>query len=245
MKKPVKNPVQSPIKSPAQGLSPASGAAASALCERALRVLDVLRARYPQPQTLLAHANPWELLVATILAAQCTDARVNMVTPGFFRRWPDPAALAAARVEDVEDVIRSTGFFRNKAKNLVATAVLLQTEFEGRVPDSLDDLIRLPGVARKTANVVLWGAFGRNEGLAVDTHVKRIAWRLGLTEATDPVPVERDLMLLFPRESWGDVNHRMVWFGRDVCHARGPRCGACEMRPFCPQRGVPQSGEPL
>lgn len=206
--------------------------------ERAKQVLDLLIARYPRPKTLLIHHNAWELLVATVLAAQCTDARVNTVTPEFFRRWPTPADLLPATQEDVESVIRSTGFYHNKAKNLLGAARVMVERHNGHVPNTLTELIQVPGVARKTANVVLWGAFGLNEGLAVDTHVKRISGRLGLTIHTDPVRIEKDLMQLFPQSSWGDVNHRMVWFGRDICDARKPLCGECEMNSFCPRMNV-------
>lgn len=202
---------------------------------RARKVQAALAARYAHPATHLKAASPWQLLVAVVLSAQCTDARVNMVTPELFRRWPDAAALAQAALPEVEAVIRSTGFFRNKARNIIAAARRVQEVYGGRVPETLPELVTLPGVARKTANVVLWGAFGRNEGLAVDTHVGRIAWRLGLTRSQDPLVVEQDLMRLFPQNEWGNVNHRMVWFGREVCSARAPRCPACEMRAFCPR----------
>lgn len=203
--------------------------------ERATLVQERLRQRYPEPETHLHADTPWQLLVAVVLSAQCTDARVNMVTPELFRRWPDAAALAGADVAEVEEVIRSTGFFRNKARNIVAAARRVMEHYGGQVPRTLQELITLPGVARKTANVVLWGAFGVNEGVAVDTHVGRIARRLGLTERTDPEGVERDLMALFPREEWGRVNHRMVWFGRHVCDARTPRCEHCELADICPR----------
>lgn len=204
------------------------------LQERAARVLEKLQQRYPAPETHLTARSPWELLVATVLAAQCTDARVNTVTPELFRRWPTPAALAEAPVPEVEAVVRPTGFYRNKARHLVEAAGMLTRIFGGEVPKTIKELILLPGVARKTANVVLWGGYGINEGLAVDTHVKRISGRLGLTEHTDPVDVEQDLMRLFPRKEWGNVNHRMVWFGRQVCIARTPQCESCEMASFCP-----------
>ena len=206
----------------------------------AKNVLAALQKRYPHPHTHLDARNAWELLVATVLAAQCTDARVNTVTPELFRRWPDPAALAQAQPEELESVIRSTGFFHSKAKNLLGAAHRVCDVFKGQVPKSIEELVTIPGVARKTANVVLFGAYGINEGLAVDTHVKRIAYRLGLTDETDPVPVERDLMRLFPQQEWGDVNHRMVWFGREVCDARKPLCDACEMTGFCPRREPPK-----
>ena len=210
----------------------------------ARQVLAALQQRYPHPRTHLDAQNAWELLVATVLAAQCTDARVNTVTPELFRRWPTPAALAEAPIEELEGVIRPTGFYHSKAKNLLGAARRVCDVFDGQIPQNIEDLISIPGVARKTANVVLFGAFGINEGLAVDTHVKRIAYRLGLTDETDPVPIERDLMKLFPREEWGDVNHRMVWFGREVCDARKPLCDACEMRSFCPRREPPKAARP-
>ncbi len=187
---------------------------------------------------MLEHRDAWQLLVATVLAAQCTDARVNTVTPEFFRRWPDPASLSAAAPEEVEEVIRSTGFYHSKAKNLLGASKRVTEAYGGVVPREIADLVTLPGVARKTANVVLWGAFGINQGLAVDTHVKRLSFRMGLTRQTDPVKIERDLMKIFPREEWGDVNHRMVWFGRDVCSARRPACPSCEIAELCPRNGV-------
>lgn len=206
--------------------------------ERAARVLELLRLRYPTRETHLVARNAWELLVATVLAAQCTDARVNQVTPGLFRRWPGPAELAQATHEQVEEVIRSTGFYRNKAANLLGAARCVAGLHGGEVPRTMAELVQLPGVARKTANVVLWGAYGINEGIAVDTHVKRIAFRMGFTDATDPVRIERDLTALFPRDAWGDVNHMLVWFGRHVCDARAPRCKGCEMAEICPRHGV-------
>ncbi|WP_077071907.1 endonuclease III [Mailhella massiliensis] len=210
---------------------------------RALAVLELLKKRYPVPETMLVHENPWELLVATVLAAQCTDARVNTITPELFRRWPGPAELAEATQEELETVIRPTGFYHNKAKNLLGAAKRVTEVFGGEVPHTIAELVTLPGVARKTANVVLWGGFGINEGLAVDTHVKRLSFRLGLTEHTDPVRIEKDLMLLFPREEWGDVNHRLVWFGRDVCDARKPACGECELFSLCPRCGLKKGGD--
>jgi endonuclease-3 len=202
------------------------------------KVLVLLAERYPHPATHLAHKNPWELLAATMLAAQCTDARVNSVTPALFIRWPDPATMAGAMPEEVEAYIRSTGFFRNKARNLVGAAQRIMEQYEGEVPKRMEALLTLPGVARKTANVVLFGAYGINDGIAVDTHVGRISYRLGLTAAQDPIRAERDLMALFPRVEWGDLNHRLVWFGRQVCMARSPSCVVCEMADFCPKNGT-------
>ncbi len=205
------------------------------LKKRAALVQEALATKYPEPETHLHAETAWQLLVAVVLSAQCTDARVNMVTPHLFARWPDAATLADAPIAEVEEVIRSTGFYRNKAKNIVAAAQRVMQVYGGEVPPRLADLITLGGVARKTANVVLWSAFGINEGIAIDTHVGRIAFRLGLTKSTAPVTVEKDLMAIFPQEEWGRVNHRMVWFGRHVCDARKPLCEQCEMQDFCPK----------
>lgn len=209
--------------------------------EIAARAQKALAALYPKTGPHLAHGSPWELLVATVLAAQCTDARVNMVTPALFKRLPTPADFASVSQEELEGLIRSTGFYHNKAKHLISAAGKLMKDFGGVVPRSIRELTSLDGVARKTANVVLNGAFGINEGLAVDTHVGRISARLGLTEGKTPEAVERDLMRLFPQEEWGNVNHRMVSFGREVCEARCPRCGLCPMADFCPRLGVKKS----
>lgn len=209
--------------------------------ERAVKTQEALAALYPDTGAHLAYHSPWELLVATVLAAQCTDARVNMVTPALFKRLPAPADFAEARLEELEGLIRSTGFYHNKARHLRNAARKLVNNFGGEVPRTLAELTTLDGVARKTANVVLNGAFGINEGLAVDTHVGRISTRLGLTAGKNPVAIERDLMELFPRSEWGNVNHRMVSFGRDVCDARCPRCSSCPMIAFCPKLGVKKS----
>ncbi|MDL2279337.1 endonuclease III [Desulfovibrio sp. OttesenSCG-928-G11] len=208
------------------------------LQSRAGRVLELLRARYPRPQGLLKHQNPWELLVATVLAAQCTDERVNSVTPALFARWPGPADLAGAGTDELEAIIRPTGFYRNKARNLLAAAARIRDFYGGRVPENMADLLTLPGLGRKTANVVLFGGFGINEGLAVDTHVGRIAWRLGFCEAREPLKAEKELTAIFPREEWGNLNHRLVWFGRQVCRARRPLCGECELETLCEKRGL-------
>ena len=206
--------------------------------ERVAPVLRVLEELYPVMEQHLQAKSPWQLLVATVLAAQCTDARVNLVTPELFERWPDAAALAGASPEALEEVIRSTGFFRMKAKNLLRTAAIVAGEYNNSLPADMQALIRLPGVARKTANCVLHGGFGINDGVAVDTHVKRIAFRLGLTGHTDPVEVEKDLMALFPQESWGSLNNRMVSFGRHICTAKSPRCRECPLDTTCPSLGV-------
>lgn len=206
--------------------------------ERAPIVFERLRARYPETVPALDHHNAWELLVATVLAAQCTDARVNMVTPVLFGRWPGPAELARATQEELEEVVRSTGFFRNKAKNLIGAARRVMEVYGGQVPRTLEELVTLPGVARKTANIVLSNSFGIHEGIAVDTHVTRLAYRLGFTDSEDPVRIERDLMPLYPRDQWGEINHLLVYFGREVCPARKPKCPVCELEDICPKRGV-------
>ena len=213
---------------------------ASSVSPKTAAILERLAARYPAPRSQLDAGTPWEILVSTVLAAQCTDVRVNLVTPQLFRRWPSPAELALARQAELEEVIRSTGLYRSKAKHLIAAARLIVNEYQGRVPETMPDLLRLPGVARKTANIVLWGGFGRNEGVAVDTHVRRIAFRLGLTLSERPEVIERDLMGLFQRETWGDLKHRLVWFGREVCLDRKPACPICERADLCPRCGLAQ-----
>jgi len=206
--------------------------------ERALEIFNRLKKRYPKPEPALDWTNAWELLVATVLAAQCTDERVNKVTPDFFKRWPDIPTLADANVSDIEKVVHSTGFFRNKAKNLKTAAQRIRTEYGGEVPKTMADLITLGGVARKTANIVLSNAYGIHEGIAVDTHVKRLTFRMGLTANTDPVRIEKDLMPLYIRKTWGDVNHFLVYFGREICPARNPECDKCELNDICPKKGV-------
>jgi endonuclease-3 len=208
---------------------------------QAEHLASALRQRYPNPVPHLNASSPWQLLAATILSAQCTDARVNAVTPSLFASWPGPEEIAGAGLDELEDAIRSTGFFRRKACNIRDAAQRIVDVHGGEVPRSLAELVALPGVARKTANVVLWGAFGINEGFAVDTHVARISCRLGLTAARDADKIERELLVLFPRTEWGNLNHRMVSFGRDVCRARSPRCGQCELFAGCPRLGVDQS----
>ncbi len=197
-------------------------------------VFTGLAALYPDAHCELDYQDAWQLLVATILSAQCTDRRVNMVTPVLFAQFPDPAALAAARQEDVEAIIRSTGFFRNKARNLIAMAGAVVDRHGGRVPPSMEDLVRLPGVGRKTANVVLGNACGINAGVVVDTHVQRLAARLGLTSETEPEKIERVLMDLYPPDRWTMLSHLLIWHGRRVCEARKPRCGDCTLATICP-----------
>lgn len=202
----------------------------------------MLRRTYPEATCALHHRSALELLVATILSAQCTDERVNKVTPGLFRRYPDAAAFAAADPAELESLIRSTGFFRNKAKSLIGMGTVLTTRFGGRVPDTMDELLALPGVARKTANCVLGTWFGKNEGVVVDTHVGRLALRLGLLDsardAKDAVRIERDLMALFPPAAWTYLSHALIEHGRSICLARKPRCAECPLARHCPSAGA-------
>jgi endonuclease-3 len=204
----------------------------------AAAVYSGLLALYPDAHCELDYQDAWQLLVATILSAQCTDRRVNMVTPVLFAKYPAPADLAAARQEDVEEIIRSTGFFRNKARNLIAMAGALVDRHDRRVPASMDDLVKLPGVGRKTANVVLGNACNINVGVVVDTHVQRLVARLGLTSETDPEKIERVLMDLFPQDSWTMLSHLLIWHGRRVCDARKPRCADCALNTICPSAFV-------
>ena len=189
---------------------------------------------YPDAHCELDYSSPWQLLVATILSAQTTDKRVNMVTPKLFATYPTPAALAAARQEDVEEIIKSTGFFRNKAKAIIGVAGAVVDRHNGQVPSRLEDLVLLPGVGRKTANVVLGNAFGTNEGVVVDTHVTRLANRLGLTTQSDPVKIEQDLMKIFPKDDWTMLSHLLIWHGRRICEAKRPRCSECPLADICP-----------
>jgi endonuclease-3 len=200
---------------------------------RAVAVAEKLRQAYPDASCSLHYASPLQLLVATILAAQCTDERVNQVTPALFARYPTAEDLANAPPEDLEQTVRSTGFFRNKAKNIQGACRMIVQEFSGQVPSTMDELLRLPGVARKTANVVLGEAFGLVEGVIVDTHVGRISRRLGLTEEDDPVQVENELMALLPRHAWLAWNHQLISHGRQVCVARRPRCEDCVLTTEC------------
>ncbi len=205
-----------------------------ALRERAGAVFVRLDREYPEARTALDHSNPFQLAVATILSTQCTDERVNLVTPALFDRFPDAASLAAAPPEEVEEIIHSTGFFRSKARNLVGMARALVEEHEGELPRSMVELTRLPGIGRKTANVILGNAFGLDEGVVVDTHVKRLAGRLGFTRAKAPEAIEADLMELFPRERWTLLSHLLIFHGRQVCQARRPRCPDCVVAGHCP-----------
>ena len=194
---------------------------------------------HPDAHCELVYETPLQLLVATILSAQCTDKRVNMVTPGLFRRYPDARALAAASPEEMEEAVRTTGFFRNKAKSIIAMANALLERHGGEVPATMEALVQLPGVGRKTANVVLGNAFGKSEGVVVDTHVARVSQRLALTRQSDPVAIEEDLVRLYPREQWAMFSHVLIFHGRRVCEARRPRCEVCVLRDVCPSSLAP------
>lgn len=202
------------------------------LKEKAAAILELLERHYPTAHCTLDFRNPWELLVATVLSAQCTDERVNQVTPELFRKFPQAAAMAAAPLEELEEAIRPTGFYHNKAKALKAICQELVEKFGGDIPPSLEDLVKLPGVGRKTANVILGNAFGI-PGIVVDTHLGRVAQRLGLTRQKDPVKIEFELMELIPREKWTTFSHQMIWHGRQICTARKPLCPACPLLPVC------------
>ena len=206
----------------------------AALFAHAREIQRRLALAYPDAHCELDHRNAFELAVATVLSAQCTDKRVNMVTPDLFRRWPDAASLAAAPIEAIEEVIKSTGFFRNKAKSIQGLARLLVTEHGGELPRTMEELVVLPGIGRKTANVVLGNAFGMNEGVVVDTHVARLSARFGLTKETDAVRIERALMPLFARDTWAQLSHLMIWHGRRTCDARKPKCNDCVLVDVCP-----------
>ncbi len=205
---------------------------------RAKKIAAELLRLYPQPECALTHENAFQLAVATILSAQCTDLRVNMVTPVLFRKFPTPEQLARATQDEIETIIQSTGFFRNKAKNILGFANAIVHEYGGVVPQELDALVTLPGVGRKTANVVLGTAFGIASGVVVDTHVMRLSQRMGLTKEDDAVKIERDLMKLLPQESWIVFSHAMIWHGRRVCNARNPNCADCTLVKLCDRVGV-------
>ena len=207
--------------------------------ERAKTLAKELPRIYPDAHCELDFGNPLELLVATILSAQCTDVRVNMVTPSLFKRCPSAADYADIPQEELETIIRSTGFYRNKAKSIRGMGAALVERHDGVVPKTIAELSALPGAGRKTANVVMGNAFGINEGVVVDTHVGRLSLRLGLTTNSDPVKVEQDLMELFPREQWTDLSHWLIWHGRRRCKARKPDCEGCELRELCPSADQP------
>jgi endonuclease-3 len=201
--------------------------------ERVADILAILERTYPDVRCALHHENAWQLLVATILSAQCTDVRVNMVTPALFKKYPTPASLAKVEPETIEPMIRTTGFFRNKAKNIVGAARRVVEEFGGKVPETMEELLTLPGVARKTANVVLGSWFGKGVGVVVDTHVHRISRRLELTKSDDVKHIEQDLMKVIPQAKWIDFSHQIIHHGRALCMARGPKCVDCPLEQLC------------
>jgi endonuclease III len=205
---------------------------------RAQEIFDILAEEHPDAHCALDHDSPYQLVVATILSAQCTDERVNMVTPELFRRFPSPHDLAGAPQEEVEELVHSTGFYRNKAKNLIGMAEGVVERHGGEIPRTLEELTALPGIGRKTANVVLGNAFGVDEGVVVDTHVRRLANRMHLSRQEDPVKVERDLMKIFPRDRWTLLSHLFIFHGRRVCGARKPKCAECAVAHRCPSASI-------
>jgi endonuclease-3 len=200
---------------------------------RVTAILEKLHEAYPKVVCALHHDSAWQLVVATILSAQCTDVRVNLVTPALFLRFPTPQSLAKADPSEVEEMIRTTGFFRNKTKSILGAAKKVSEDFGGKVPDTMDELLTLPGVARKTANVVLGSWFGKNEGVVVDTHVFRLSHRLDLAEGNNPGKVEQELMKIVPRDHWTAFSHELIHHGRQICIARKPRCADCTLEPLC------------
>lgn len=204
------------------------------LKDRVLKILELLKKEYPKIKTALTFADPLDLLVATILSAQCTDVRVNMVTKELFKKYRTSEDYANADVETFENEIRSTGFYRNKAKNIIGANKLIIERFDSKVPDTMEELTQLPGVARKTANIVLSNAYGKIEGIAVDTHVKRLSKRLGLTRNKDQDKIEQDLMRITPKEEWSNLSHLLIFHGRAICQAKKPRCDVCVLNFFCP-----------
>jgi len=204
--------------------------------EKASRILTLLKKQFPHPKTALDFGNPFQLLVATILSAQTTDTHVNKVTKGLFSRYPTVKAFAEMSLSELEEELKSVNFYRNKARNIRESARRILEVFRGAVPDTMEELLSLPGVARKTANIVLWNGFGIIGGIAVDTHVKRVAGRLGLTSHRDPVKIESDLMDIVPRKDWGNLSHYLIFHGRTVCAARNPKHGECVLSDLCPSR---------
>jgi endonuclease III len=219
-----------PVTPPRKVPKPKTAAARNARIEQILAGLDKL---YPNVTCALHHTNAWELLVATILSAQCTDERVNKVTPGLFKKYPLVAAMAAASQDELAQDIRSTGFFNNKARSLIGAARKIQADHQGEVPRSIEELLLVPGAARKTSNVVLGTAFGIASGVVVDTHVQRITQRLDLTKNFDPVKIEQDLIKLLPQSRWIQFSHQVIHFGRGICVARKPKCAECPLDPLC------------
>ena len=219
-----------PVTPPKKVAKPKTVAERKARLDRILVELDKL---YPNVTCALHHTNAWELLAATILSAQCTDERVNKVTPGLFKKYPTVSAMAAASQDELAQDIRSTGFFNNKAKSLIGAAKRLMADHKGEVPRSMEELLKVPGAARKTSNVVLGVAYGIASGVVVDTHVQRITQRLDLTKNEEPVKIEQDLMKLLPQDKWIEFSHQVIHFGRGICVARKPKCGECPLDPLC------------
>jgi endonuclease-3 len=228
----VKKVVQKVLGKPVRGRAKKS--ARPPVRPSAPEILSLLKELYPDARCALEYRNAYELLCATILSAQCTDVRVNLVTPTLFSRYPTPFELARAEPAEVEEIIKSTGFFRNKTKSLIGMAQAVVADHNGEIPRTMEELRRLPGVGRKTANVVLGNAYNINEGVTVDTHVARLSGRLGLSKEQDPVKIEQDLMRLFPQEDWGLLSHLLIFHGRQVCIARRPRCAECILARLCP-----------
>lgn len=206
--------------------------------ERMLKVLKLLHRYYPDAECALEHDSPLQLLIATILSAQCTDKRVNMITPGLFARYPDARSMSQAKLEDLEELIRSTGFYRNKAKNIKKCCTDLAEKFAGELPRNLEEMTSLAGVGRKTANVVLGTAFGLASGIVVDTHVGRLSQRLGFAREKNPVGIEKELQKLVPQKEWINYSHLLIHHGREVCKSRKPRCSTCFLEEICPRKGV-------
>ncbi|MDR0645742.1 MAG: endonuclease III [Elusimicrobiota bacterium] len=205
------------------------------------RLIKDLKSLYPATKTALHYKDAFQLLCAVILSAQCTDKRVNMVTPVLFKKYPNAKAISAADIKDIEAVIKPTGFYRAKAKSIRESAKTILKDFGGKVPDNMDDILKLRGVARKTANVVLQDFYGVSVGVVVDTHVKRLSYRIGMTKQTEPVKVERDLMKLLDKKYWHWISHAFIWHGRGVCRARGPKCSDCKINSYCPKNGLPKT----
>ncbi len=207
----------------------------TAVKKLAQQIVSILGTKYPAPECALHHENPWQLLVATILSAQCTDKRVNIVTPALFKKFVTVKDFAEAEQTDLEQAIHSTGFYRNKAKNIIACAMALLDKHKGKIPETLEELTELPGVGRKTASVILGTAFGKAEGIVVDTHVIRLSQRLGLSKNSDAVKIEQDLMKIIDKQHWIDFSHLLILHGRERCPARRPDCDNCELQKICPK----------
>jgi endonuclease-3 len=199
-------------------------------------MVEILKKEYPNAKTELKYSNPFELLIATILSAQTKDTTINKITPILFKKYPTPQKLAEADLKDVEKIIKPTGFYKTKAKNIIETSKILVEKFGGKVPDNMEDLLKLKGVARKTANVVLSNAFNKNEGIVVDTHVKRISYRIGLSDNKDPLKIEQDLMKIFDKDDWGFISNALVLHGRYICDAKKPKCDICKIAKLCKKR---------